>query len=115
MEDDSDTEESLATRMAVRRGRLRLTQEEVALSAGVTLSYVNQLERGKRVPRWKRLADIARALDTTPEWLMTGKVLTDEDDILGGVRMVVEARGLTRRDVDKIEQFIRIMFPLEGQ
>lgn len=49
----------------VRRERLRQgrTQEEVAEAAGLTRSYLSDLERGTRNPSVQALGMIARALE----------------------------------------------------
>lgn len=113
----TDTEQSndLGTRFAGQRGRMGLSQEDLAAKAGMSTSYISCIERGHRTPRWEKLTTLARALDTTPEWLMTGKALADLNDELGGLRMCIAARRLTRRDVERVEAMIRIMFPLEDE
>ena len=109
MIDDDDTDDAapdtgndLGRRIAAQRGRMDMSQEELASRACISMSYVTMLERGLRIPRWKRLAVIATALDTTPEWLMTGRALTSGEDCISGIRMMVESRRLTRKDVERI-------------
>lgn len=110
----SDTQDDgFPARVAAQRGRSGMTQEEFARKACISVSYVTMMERGKRVPRWKMLEVIAQALDTTPEWLMTGRALSDPGDELAGLRMVIAARKLTRADIVRVEQMVRLMFPLE--
>jgi transcriptional regulator with XRE-family HTH domain len=48
-----------------------LKQEEFAELAGIDYSYLNQLENGKRNPTVEMLDKIAKALDTTPENLLS--------------------------------------------
>lgn len=106
-------DDGFPARVAAQRGRSGMTQEELARKAGISVSYVTMMERGKRVPRWKMLEVIAQALDTTPEWLMSGRTPADEADELAGLRMIISARKLTRGDVVRVEQMVRLMFPLE--
>jgi transcriptional regulator with XRE-family HTH domain len=56
----------------VRRARkgAGLSQEELALEAGVDRTYVSQVERGKRNVTIVLLARIAKALKTTPDRLL---------------------------------------------
>ena len=53
----------------VRRLRLAkgITQEQLALTAELDLTYVGGIERGKRNPTVLVLARIATALDTSPD------------------------------------------------
>lgn len=62
----------------VRRLRLKkgLTQEQLAFEAGLDLTYVGGIERGKRNPSVLVLARLADALSTTP-----AHFLTNIDDI----------------------------------
>jgi transcriptional regulator with XRE-family HTH domain len=46
-----------------RREFLDLTQEDVALCAGIDLKYFGQIERGKRNPSLKKIEKIAVALE----------------------------------------------------
>jgi len=57
---------------AVRRARKAagLSQEELALEAGLDRTYISQVERRKRNVTIVVLAKIARALNTTPDKLL---------------------------------------------
>jgi transcriptional regulator with XRE-family HTH domain len=57
---------------AVRRARKAagLSQEDLALEAGVDRTYISQVERGKRNVTIVVLARIAKALKTTPDRLL---------------------------------------------
>lgn len=54
-----------------------MTQREVALKSGVTESAMSHYIKGDRFPRADALAEIARSLGTTVDYLMYGK----EDEI----------------------------------
>jgi transcriptional regulator with XRE-family HTH domain len=56
----------------VRRARKAadLSQEDLALEAGVDRTYISQVERGKRNVTIVVLARIAKALKTTPDRLL---------------------------------------------
>ncbi|ULK95985.1 helix-turn-helix transcriptional regulator [Bradyrhizobium sp. I71] len=58
--------------LAVRRARQRLglSQETLALEAGLDRTYVSQVERGTRNCTIVVLARLARALKTTPDQLL---------------------------------------------
>lgn len=57
---------------AVRRARkgLGLSQEDLALEAGLDRTYVSQVERGARNCTIIVLARLAKALQTTPDRLL---------------------------------------------
>ncbi|MCZ7662593.1 MAG: cupin domain-containing protein [Thermoleophilia bacterium] len=58
-------EEVLGTRIRQRRLDLRLTQSDIASSAGLTKSFVSQIERGVTAPSISTLRGIAKALDVS--------------------------------------------------
>lgn len=60
---------------AVRRARkgLGLSQEDLALEAGLDRTYVSQVERGTRNCTIIVLARLARALKTTPDRLLVAQ------------------------------------------
>lgn len=64
----------------VRRARklAGLSQEALALEAGVDRTYVSQVERGKRNVTISVLARLARALRTKPDQLLLEAVTGDD-------------------------------------
>ncbi|MBB4363473.1 transcriptional regulator with XRE-family HTH domain [Bradyrhizobium sp. CIR18] len=70
MEDETGIVDVVA--VAVRRARkgLGLSQEDLALEAGLDRTYVSQVERGTRNCTIIVLARLARALKTTPDRLL---------------------------------------------
>ncbi len=52
------------------RQERKLSQEQLALSAGIDLTYVGGIELGKRNPSLLILARLATALETTPSKLV---------------------------------------------
>ena len=57
---------------ALKRWREKrgLTQEQLAHDAGITTSYANQVEKGKKAPTLTVILKLARALDITPAELL---------------------------------------------
>jgi transcriptional regulator with XRE-family HTH domain len=51
-----------------------MTQEELALEAGMERSYVSDLERGQRNPSVRALGRLADALSIEPKSLLDGAV-----------------------------------------
>jgi transcriptional regulator with XRE-family HTH domain len=64
--------ESLGRRIRDLRQRQNLTLSAVASAAGVSVSLLSQVERGKTDPSLDTLRDIADALGTTPFQLLAG-------------------------------------------
>lgn len=64
--------ETLGQRIKRRREELGLDQIELARRAGISQPTLANLERGKN-ERTKFLSEIARELETTTEWLNSGK------------------------------------------
>ena len=58
---------------ALKRWREKrgLTQEQLAHDAGITTSYANQVENGKKVPTLTVILKLALALEVTPSDLLT--------------------------------------------
>lgn len=56
----------------LRKFRLgsNLTQEKLALEAGLSLRFIQNLESGERQPSLETLFKLARALNTSPEELV---------------------------------------------
>jgi transcriptional regulator with XRE-family HTH domain len=57
-----------AQRLRTVRG---LTQEDLAYSAGITVSALSRIERGLSNPTWMKICGVAKALDTTMPELCT--------------------------------------------
>lgn len=63
---------AIGTRIATQRGRLGLTQAELAEAVGTTAPVVADYERGRRMPAMERLFAIAQALGVPPTTLLDG-------------------------------------------
>lgn len=61
----------LAENLKAARKALGLSQEELALEAGVDRTYVSGMERGTRNPSLAMIARLAERLQTTPAALLT--------------------------------------------
>ena len=69
----------LGTRIAQRRVELRLSQKELANQAGISVTYLSELERNKRFPSARICVDIANTLHVPMDYLL--------QDISRGVRI----------------------------
>ena len=64
---------SVGERIRTRRNELGWTQDSLATKAGVSKSFLSDLENGKRKVGADTLFDIARALSLSLDYLMAGK------------------------------------------
>lgn len=62
----------LGSNLREARGRLGLTQEEVAHRSGVHATEVSRMEAGKRDPQVSTLERLAKAVEVTPGQLLDG-------------------------------------------
>lgn len=60
-------------RIKARRLELEWTQDNLAQKAGISKSFLSDLENGKRSVGAENLLDIARALGVSIDFLMTGE------------------------------------------
>ncbi|MDS7935643.1 helix-turn-helix domain-containing protein [Acinetobacter sp. V91_7] len=65
--------ETLGTRLKQLRKVKKLTQQQLADVVGVSKTSVIYWEKDENIPKHESLLALAKALDTTPEWLLTGK------------------------------------------
>lgn len=90
----------------------RVTQEELAESAEISVSFLSMIERGERAPHLDTLAKLARALDITMGELF---LFADEepkglDPMLKPLAEFARSQSLTRRDIDRLLRVARAMF-----
>lgn len=64
---------TVGDRIRSRRDELGWKQDDLAMKAGISKSFLSDLENGKRNVGADKLLDIARALNLSLDYLMTGK------------------------------------------
>jgi y4mF family transcriptional regulator len=69
---------SVGERIRERRAELGWTQDQLAQKAGISKSFLSDLENGKRSVGANNLLDIARALGVSLDFLMTGEASQDQ-------------------------------------
>ncbi len=67
--EQADSEPGLGARLRARRKALGLTMQQVADSAGLTIGFISQIERGIASPSLSSLTNVARVLDMDPATL----------------------------------------------
>ena len=66
----SAVSKKIGKRVRQIRERKEITQEELALSAGLNRAYIGYIERGERNPSTETLVKIAKALKIHPSELL---------------------------------------------
>ncbi len=64
---------SVGERIKLRRLEIGWTQDQLCTKAGLSNSFLSELENGKRSVSASNLLDIARTLNVSLDFLMTGK------------------------------------------
>ena len=72
---------AMGKRMAARRKELNITQERVAELAGIAHQQYNKAENGKTSLGADTLFRVSRALQTSADYLLSGKEKTRYNDI----------------------------------
>lgn len=60
----------IGERIRQRRTQLGLNQHELAEAAHVSQAQISRYEKGQNSPTGQALAALAKALETTPDWLL---------------------------------------------
>ena len=77
-----DLLQQIGSRITTRRKQMRLTQEELAEAAGVVPQTISTAELGKKALRPENIIKVCSALDISPDYLLLGKVSSEDRSIL---------------------------------
>jgi transcriptional regulator with XRE-family HTH domain len=79
VESRGDNSVSLGERILEKRKVLEITQQELAVSLGVTPQHISLLEQNKATPSLTLLAGLAKELGVSVDYLVSGKegIITD--------------------------------------
>lgn len=91
---------SVGERIKQRRLELDWTQDQLCTKAGLSKSFLSDLENGKRSISASNLLDVARTLGVSLDYLMTGKASQDhptEVPIPASLARFAAEEGLTFR------------------
>jgi DNA-binding XRE family transcriptional regulator len=116
---DKKVELSIARALGKRIRQLRqaqvekLTQEELAERADISVSFLSMIERGERAPHIETLMRLASALKVSVGELF---VYTDEpnaksiEPMLLPLAEFARSHSLTRRDIERLLGVAKVMF-----
>ena len=92
---------ALGQRIRARRTELHWTQDELARKAGISKSFLSDVENGKRGTSADNLLDIARVLGMSLDYLMTGTEdggeISREVEVPRALAEFAESEGLSFR------------------
>lgn len=75
---ETTTEENIRIIFGLKLKKLRtdkkLSLQELSAKSGVSVSYLNEIENGKKYPKPDKISELARALDTTYDSLVSLKI-----------------------------------------
>jgi transcriptional regulator with XRE-family HTH domain len=90
----------------------RITQEELAERADISVSFLSMIERGERAPHIDTLAKLARGLGVTVSelFLFPDDEPKSLDPMLKPLAEFARVNSLTRRDIERLLGVARAMF-----
>lgn len=72
----------MGKRILERRKQRRMTQEELAIKAGVTPQTISAAELGKKALRPENILGVSDALEVSTEYLLRGTLATEDNVVL---------------------------------
>lgn len=106
---------TIGERIKECREKLGLSQEEVALKMGYSSrSTINKIEKGLSDVSQSKVIQFAKALETTPEYLMgLNEKSESEDDIENpDIRMIARAgKKMSKEQSEILRKYAEFMFP----
>lgn len=99
-----DKYNTLGNRIKSRRQALNLSQSELSKQLNCTQAALSQYENGNREPGLNDLANIARCLNTTTDYLLG---LTDIASTEKEVKIIGDYLGLNEKSIQKLHNMFR--------
>lgn len=97
----------ITNRITELLSRRSMSQKELALSAGITESAISHYVKGDRVPRGVNLMKIAKALDTTTDYLLGNEDGDRENDLK--VAKTLIARNASQMSKEEKMELVSIL------
>jgi transcriptional regulator with XRE-family HTH domain len=104
---DQDVRKSFGKRLKKLRKQKRWTQKELAGMVNIGFSQFNKYECGLHIPPAEKLIELARLLDTSVDYLLSGDDTTDNS--LHNTRLIKRFRELEQFDADDQETVIKVL------
>ena len=97
--------ETFARRVKAARERQKLTQTELAIRSELTAAAISQIESGDRMPAFKTIVALARALGTTPNDLMGMEVEQLDPSLQELKGLFRDLKDMSPEDYEKVKAF----------
>ncbi|MBA7670533.1 hypothetical protein ES703_78679 [subsurface metagenome] len=91
-----DNQMNLGERIRKRRNVLKITQQELAKSLGMTPQHISAIEQGKRTPSLAFLAKAAEELGVSIDYLVAGK-----EGVVAGIIPAIKADKVLQPEIKK--------------
>jgi transcriptional regulator with XRE-family HTH domain len=104
---DQDVRKSFGKRLKELRKQKRWTQKELAAMAHIGFSQFNKYECGLHIPPAEKLIELARLLDTSVDYLLSGQA--PQDCSLHNTRLIKRFRELEQFDAEDQEAVIKLI------
>lgn len=104
---DQDVRKSFGKRLKELRKQKHWTQKELAAMAQIGFSQFNKYECGLHIPPAEKLIELARLLDTSVDYLLSGQALQDYS--LHNTRLIKRFRELEHFDAEDQEAVIKLI------
>lgn len=100
--------ENMASRISNLLFERDMTQKELAIAANITESAISHYVKGDRVPRGVNLAKVARALETTTDYLLgQDDVSNNKNDIKSAITIIArDAAKMTKEERDELIEIL---------
>lgn len=84
--------EQVGKRIRQERNKLKITQEKLAEFAGLTESYIGQIERGNKNPSLESLINISNVLGVTVDYLLQDVSVVKSNSLLDELNNLARSR-----------------------
>lgn len=124
MNDNRSNFEGVGERIAQRLNELKLSQKDVYSVTGFSKTTMSNYVNGKRLPNTSELYQLAKFLDVSMEWLLTGNDITTNENHSSDqsskinynfqfspedIELLAKIRQLTEREQGRIEERIEMV------
>ena len=96
-----------AKRVKLTRERQNLNQAQLAEKSGLTPAAISQIEAGERIPAFKTIIELAKALKTTPNDLMGVEGESLDPSLRELTGLFKDLKEMNPKDLDKVKDFAR--------
>lgn len=101
--------EIFAERVKHLRGVRGMNQAQLAETSGLTPAAISQIEAGERVPAFKTILALAKALKTTPDNLLDMKVEGLDPSLQELSALFRDLKEVSPEDLEKVKSFAKYL------